>query len=215
MACVYKLTRADGLEYIGITKKLKKRLWSHKRSNRFKDSPIADLVILFEGTYEECDTLEEKYIEKYGTFRHGLNMTNRGKGKNLTDRFNTLGYKFSAASRNKMSESSKRRVRETGYKHSEDTKAAWSELRKGKAWGPIKIDPVRVVSEWNAFSPAPEDMMHLIAPKTIGTGTEMFRNGKEFSYERGKLALFKRSKSEEYSVSPQAIFRVLSNASCI
>ncbi len=36
MAIIYKLTREDGLEYIGVTVNLVKRLNKHKHSRRFE-----------------------------------------------------------------------------------------------------------------------------------------------------------------------------------
>ena len=136
MAYVYKITREDGLEYIGITNRLKKRLNEHKNSKRFAALKIQTVEILFEGEYEECERLEESFIIKFNTFYNGLNMTNKGKGKSDTEKFNTLGYKFSDESRRKMSASSKLRgPRPTGYKHAQETKDNWSKLRKGKSMG--------------------------------------------------------------------------------
>jgi hypothetical protein len=135
-------------------------------------------------------------------------MTNRGKGKNLTDKFNTLGYKFSDESRKKMSEKSKARIREKGYKFSDETKAAWSELRKGKVWGPVKIDARQLVEDWKMFNPSLTEMEHLLSPKIID-GQRFFKNGRLFTYNKGKLSLFKDIKSKEYNVTPQAIKRII------
>lgn len=167
--------------------------------------------ILFEGTYEECDSLEEYFINLHDTFKHGLNLTNRGKGKNLSDKFNTYGYKFSEESKAKMSESAKQRTdRPTGYTHSAYTKQKWSELRKGKAWCPIKIEPSKLINEWNDFNPSIEDMEALIA---VSTGdVPKFKNGRPFSFIRAKLILFRNCKSKEYGVTTAAITQVISNA---
>lgn len=209
MACVYKLTREDGLEYIGITTNLPKRLKFHNKSHRFSELAICNVEILFEGNYDECDALEEEFIIKYDTFKNGLNLTNRGKGKNLSDKFNTFGYKFSEDSKLKMSISAKaREERPTGYRHSVETKQHWSELRKGKVWGPSKIDPNILADEWKDFTPIMKDMEHLISIRPDGI---FFKNGRPFTYTRGKLVLFKRLKSKEYGVTPEAIKRIITN----
>jgi hypothetical protein len=210
MAFVYKLTRNDGLAYIGITENLKKRILHHKRSSRFAENSLDRVEILFEGTYEECDVLEEYFINLHDTFKNGLNLTNRGKGKNLSDKFNTYGYKFSEVSKAKMSESAKNRTdRPTGYTHSADTKQKWSELRKGKVWRPIKIEPTKLIDEWNNFNPSMEDVEALMKFKG---DVPKFKNGRPFSFIRAKLILFRNWKSKEYGVTTVAITRIISNA---
>ena len=211
MAIVYKLTRSDGLEYIGVTKNLRKRLNSHKNSKRFSEKTIVQVQVLFDGDYVECEALEEKFIEQYGTYTNGLNLTAKGKGKSETCRFNTLGYKFSDESRKRMSESSKARTdRPKGYRHTAETKAKWSERRRGKVWGPVKIDKDKLISEWHAFSPTLEDMKHMVL-SVSEDGDVRFKNGKKFSYTRGKLVLFKKAKSIEYNTTPEAIKRIITD----
>lgn len=157
MAVIYKLTREDGLEYIGITKRLKERLADHAKSPRFSKSKLAKHEILFEGTYDECETLEEVFIEKYDTFNRGLNCTRRGKGRSECDGFNTTGFVFSDESRMKMSAAAKARgPNNTGMVHSELTKKRWSEIRRGKIWAPVKIDPETLINMWNSFTITPE-----------------------------------------------------------
>lgn len=212
MAVIYKLTREDGLGYIGITTNLGKRLSSHRRSKRFSELKIQSTDILFEGTYEECDALEEKYIQEHDTFKNGLNLTNKGKGKNDTDKFNTYGYKYSEESKKKMSESAKSRTdRPTGYSHSDETKKKWSELRKGKVWGPTKLDKDQIISDWNDYNPSLQDMQELISKTNNKDGKSYFKNGREFSYMKGKLVLFKRIKSKEYGVTPEAIKGIIND----
>jgi len=46
MNLVYKLTREDNLCYIGLTLNLKKRIYEHKRSVRFKELKIINIEIL-------------------------------------------------------------------------------------------------------------------------------------------------------------------------
>lgn len=124
MAVVYKLTREDGLEYIGIAKNFKNRLIQHKNhSDLFKDLKIKKYEFLFEGTYQECYDLEEHFIAKYDTFNNGLNKTKHGKGYSNTPKFTTLGKVFSEESKQKMSEARKRFF-ENGGKN-------WSMLNSG------------------------------------------------------------------------------------
>lgn len=210
MACIYKLRRGDGLEYVGITTNLKKRLNSHKNSKRFSEYKISDVMILFEGTYAECDMLEESFIRKYDTFKAGLNLTDKGKGKANTTKFNTMGYKFSDESRLKMSISGKlRKNRRTGYRHSDEVKKNWSELRKGKAWGPIKIDKEKLLVEWKMYAPSIDEMCDLFFIDK--NGIRRFKNNKIFNYTSGKLLLFQRIKHKEYNVTKEAIKSVIKN----
>lgn len=102
MNCIYKITRSDNLEYIGITNNLKIRLNSHKKSLRFQQG-IKKVEILFEGCYEDCQDGEEIYISIFDTYKNGLNVTPHGKGNHYdSSKFNTFGFKFSKSSREKM-----------------------------------------------------------------------------------------------------------------
>lgn len=109
MPVIYKITRTDGLQYIGIAKNFKSRLGAHRRSKRFEIG-ISDAVILFEGEWDKCNELEAAYIQKYDTFTQGLNLTPQGKGRNESSKFNTFGYRFSEASRKKMSDAKKGKI---------------------------------------------------------------------------------------------------------
>ncbi len=169
--------------------------------------------ILFEGTYEECDALEEKFIQEYDTFRNGLNLTDKGKGKNDTDKFNTYGYIYSEESKKKMSESAKnRKDRPKGYRHSDETKKKWSDLRKGRVWGVVKLDKNQIISDWNNYNPSLDDMQDLISKTNNKDGNTYFKNGREFSYEKGKLVLFKRIKSKEHGVTEEAIKGIINES---
>ena len=110
---VYIITRSDGLQYVGITVNLNTRMKSHMRSSRFSQG-IESIEILYEGTYSEASDLEEYFIQKYDTYKSGLNLTSSGKGKNDTEKFNTYGHKYSLKSRKKMSDSAKVRVARDG-----------------------------------------------------------------------------------------------------
>lgn len=162
MAVVYKLTREDGLSYIGIAKDFQTRYKEHVSSRRFSKLKIKDYEILFEGDWSECDLLEEKYIKDYGTYKHGLNCTPTGKGKNPNCKFNTYGFVFSEESKQKISNSMKGKLAGVknpmyGKHHSEATKVRWSELRKGISWRPLKIDPEKLREDFGKFSPTIED----------------------------------------------------------
>ena len=60
---VYKITRSDGLSYIGITLDLKKRVKDHLRTKRFA-AGIERVETLFAGPYSECVRLEPFFVGK-------------------------------------------------------------------------------------------------------------------------------------------------------
>jgi hypothetical protein len=133
MPVVYKLTRADGLEYIGITVNFKQRVKDHTKSARFQQG-ITYTEILFESAdYSECEERETYFINYYDTYHSGLNMTPTGKGKNLDCKFNTLGMQMSDQTRQKISAAHKGKISwNRGKQHTEKTKHHWSVVRKGK-----------------------------------------------------------------------------------
>lgn len=135
MPCVYKITRQDDLEYIGITVNKKVRFKSHEKSKRF-ESGIKYIEILAEvDSYEEAEELEEFFIDKYNTYECGLNLTPKGKGLNEDCKFNTFGHKFSEESRKRMSDAAKKRIEKYGPNKptfTEETRKKLSEQRKGK-----------------------------------------------------------------------------------
>lgn len=152
MAVVYKLTRDDGLEYIGITIRLKDRVRDHEKSPRFSVNKLERVEVLYEGEYEECSRLEEVFIEKYNTYHTGLNCTRRGKGISECDKFNTKGFVYSSESRRKMSESAKRRTdRLRGFHHSTETREHWSNVRRGICFGKKKLDDAAVCEAYSNF----------------------------------------------------------------
>lgn len=134
MTYVYKITRIDGLEYIGITNRLNARINEHSKSSRFSLG-VSKFEVLDEcSTYKEAELKEEYYIEKYNTHKHGLNLTSDGKGLNGKCDFNTLGFKFSSDSRAKMSVSAKARGVPCGRVVSKETREKMSKVRKGKSF---------------------------------------------------------------------------------
>ena len=133
---VYKLIREDNQIYIGITVNFKARLSAHKKSKRFSELKIKEYEILYEcDTYEEAEILEEEMIKKYNSFYNGLNESINGKGNHLSKKFNTLGFKFSEDSKQKMKDNhwSKSGIESywTGKNHSEETKEKISKSKSG------------------------------------------------------------------------------------
>lgn len=136
---VYKITRDDGKLYIGTTIKdrIKNRISQHKGSERFRGHTFT-LEVLEESTSKEyIDMKEVHYINMFDTINKGLNKSIDGKGNHLAPNFTTFGYKYSAKSRKKMSQSAKKRIQMLGVpfkgkKHSEETINRLSKKRKGR-----------------------------------------------------------------------------------
>jgi hypothetical protein len=217
---VYKITRNDGLEYVGITINPKARKKSHLKSMRFAIG-IKDFKILKEcGTYKEAERLEEVYIQQFDTYENGLNLTLTGKGLNDIEKFNTYGHKFSEKSKKKMSESAKKRGLNVpiGFKHSEDTKKHWSNIRKNKVYGPIKLtreqwlelytefkeDRIQFESEYIARFVKKTQKLNVchIAFSELKSG-----NGKPLTKE----TLYSNYYAEKFNVTPQAIRVIFKN----
>ena len=145
MPVVYKITREDGLEYIGVTTNIRSRLSSHKKSLRFSKFGIKEYSILYESDeYEECLKQETYYIKVFNTYKSGLNVTKDGKGLNGEEcKFNTLGYVFSEDSRKKMSISRKKFFANTTRRwkrtYTTEERELMSTNAKGKITGPVKL----------------------------------------------------------------------------
>ena len=172
--CVYKITRNDDLEYIGITTNLNDRIYRHSKSKRFKEGIKTVEVLEDFSTYQEAELKEEFYIQKYNTYRYGLNITPDGKGKNKDTKFSTFGMKHSSETKKKIGLRTKNRPNGMlGKKHSKSTKESWSKLRKGKVWGPVKFRESKV-----------RDILNLYAtsPSISGVG-ETQKNGKKLPYD--------------------------------
>jgi hypothetical protein len=153
MPVVYKITRTDGLEYVGITVNAKRRFVQHAKSKRF-EMGIEKTVILWEGeSYEEAEDLEEYYIDLFNTYINGLNVTPTGKGLNGHCKFNTLGYVYTDASRAKMSEKAKGRIPwNKGRPHSNETRELFRAQRKGKPAKNKKITDEQVSDMLTAYN---------------------------------------------------------------
>ena len=142
---VYKLTRQDGLEYIGITKRLYHRIFLHKQSMRFKEFPIVKVEILANcDDYSLAEKLEEEYIQQFDTYKNGLNLTKNGKGREQENiKFNTLGMRHSPETIAKIKAKHwKTKGMDNpfkGRKHKDETKEVWSKKRRGRAHGYKKL----------------------------------------------------------------------------
>lgn len=215
MNIVYKITRSDGKEYVGISKQFAYRIQQHKRSKRFEIG-IANISILAEcETYEEAENLETYYISVYDTYNNGLNETLNGKGNHNSPKFNTKEYKFSEASRKKMSENhwSKRGFVSgmKGKNHTSETKLSWSNKRKGKVWGPTKIDADDIRKSYGVISFSLEDALPLIkkTSRDIATLENMYEmkmtSGHPLTYD----VLFRKHFAKKYSVTTNAIRRLM------
>lgn len=153
-AYVYKITRVDDLEYIGITVNLNKRFADHSRSQRFSLG-IKNIEILKEcDTYEEAEDLEEYYVSLYDTFNSGLNLSINGKGNHLCSSFTTKGFKYSDESRKKMSEKAKARgISDNCLKacRSKESRRKQSAKRKGICWSPQKLTQEQIDEMMNGL----------------------------------------------------------------
>ena len=134
---IYKLTRDDGMRYIGTTTSLrfKNRMSQHRTTERFRNRTF-EWEILVQSSDKAILHKEKDYITEYNTLSpHGLNKTWSGKGSGHdSPKFTTSGYQYSDESRKNMSESAKRRCQRdvrVGWSHSEETKQRWKRIRKG------------------------------------------------------------------------------------
>ena len=96
-----------------------------------------------ENIHEVAEILEEEMIKKYNSFYNGLNESINGKGNHLSKKFNTLGFKFSEDSKQKMKDNhwSKSGIESywTGKNHSEETKEKISKSKSGIYYHKRKI----------------------------------------------------------------------------
>tara|TARA_R110000868_G_scaffold79604_35_gene226509 strand:+ start:4938 stop:5417 length:480 start_codon:yes stop_codon:yes gene_type:complete len=134
---IYKLTRADGKIYIGTTdtERFKNRMYQHKSTERFRDTTFT-VEIIKQSTDIAVFREEEQFISEHNSLTpNGLNLTHSGKGcGHDSPHFTTRGYRYSEESRLKMSASAKLRCAKhvrVGWTHSDETKAKWSQMRKG------------------------------------------------------------------------------------
>jgi predicted GIY-YIG superfamily endonuclease len=179
---IYKITRSDLLEYIGITVDIPRRMYYHKKSQRFQNHSILKVEVLAESdNYEEAQYIERLMVEEYDTYRNGLNLTEGGQGRSDTTKFNTFGYTFSKSSKNKMrAKSIERSAGATLQKWKIDNpkkvKIAIAKMRATKQGKPnrILIDPncVRQMVD-----------LYIARPDIEDVGTTL-KNGKILTYDR-------------------------------
>mgnify|MGYP003588471810 CR=1 FL=1 len=99
---VYKITRSDGLEYIGTTINPNKRLREHLKSKRFDSGILKFEIVDQTEDYQTALKLEEDYITEFDTYKNGLNLTPNGGKLKDNGKFNTKGIKFSDETKDKM-----------------------------------------------------------------------------------------------------------------
>ena len=211
---IYRVTRADGLSYIGNTLDYKKRMRDHAKTARFANG-IASHEILFTGPYSECERLEEFFIDMYDTWKSGLNVTNDGKGKNPNTRFNTFGMPCLPETREKISSANKgRRSGLPGPKHSDEQKKKWSRMRSGRVWGrQVLTESVvrEIASAFDSFSPSVEEIAEKLAPRyraafiagMVSVEECRLTTGLPYSPRRH----FANTICEAYGVTPNAIMK--------
>jgi predicted GIY-YIG superfamily endonuclease len=99
---VYKVTRSDGLEYVGTTVNLNKRISEHAKTKRFESGILKFEVLDQTEDYQHALSLEEEYISKFDTYKNGLNLTPNGGKLDDDGKFNTFGMKFDETTKTKM-----------------------------------------------------------------------------------------------------------------
>lgn len=197
---VYKVTRSDRLSYIGITNDLHKRLGQHRRTKRFSSHPILFVEILAEyQTREEALLNEACFIAEHQTFEKGLNETISGAGcGHGSPLFTTLGYKYSAKSRQKMREAwverKKRGDVRRGFTHSEETKRKMSLRKRGRS-KPIKFTEEAVKQIL---------LVYKEYPNISGVG-RCPRSGHVVTYERA----FSKQFAKRFNMTPVYLYNII------
>lgn len=201
---VYKLTRSDGLVYIGSTtkKSYKNRMRSHKASKRMKGYTFTHEIVATCSNYEDNLIIEEDMIGKYDSYKNGLNLTFDGTGNNYSKNFTTKGFKYSKESREKMSKAAKGRIPwNKGKKNcfSKETIERFSKVRKGVPGRPQKLTMEKVVAIKKLYSSKPD----------IDNVGVIQRNGKPLSYDQA----FSKWQCKTYDVSEVTIRNIIQNKS--
>jgi predicted GIY-YIG superfamily endonuclease len=174
MVYVYKITRADNLEYIGITKNLNNRITYHQKSKRFSIGIKCYEILDEVESYHDAEILEEIRIKQYNTWKAGLNVTSDGKGLNGNCNFNTLNYKFRDESIKRMSESAKKRgPNNKGIPHKQETKNKISMTKKAQGGTPKKLTKAKVDEIYSLYDSRP----------WLENANKIKKNGVKMSYE--------------------------------
>lgn len=212
---VYRIIREDMLSYIGTTVDIKRRIWQHNRTPKFSEKKMLDYEILFEGDYYNCLKMEEFFIKKYDTFKNGLNMTEHGRGKNETTKFNTYERKHTEETKKKISEKSKLKKARSGWKHSDESKEKMSKKRKGVVpKHMVKIqDKGSLINSFIGFEYDVYDVLPFLKTtqqreyeeKNTINGDLKFKNG----HSVNKFRVFSLLYSEKLNVTSNCIKRIL------
>ncbi len=197
---IYLITRSDGQLYVGTTdsKNIKNRMYGHKRSNRFEGFTFKYKIIA-QSEDEKIHDLEEYYITKYDSFQNGLNESKDGKGNHLAPNFTTKGFKFSDASRKKMSVTRKRLLKEGKIKMpyfipNEEKRLQLSKKRKGIQFAPLKFSDIIMKQLKNLYKSRPKLKSGFIC-----------KNGKIMNYERA----FAKKYGPIFKMTPNFVFNFL------
>jgi len=192
---IYLLTRSDGQLYVGTTDSygIRRRMLAHQKSKRFMGFDF-DIQILVESKDISVHDREKEFIETYKTLTpNGLNLSIDGKGNHLSKNFSTTGYKFSEESRRKMSIASKKRIRPTGWKHSDGIKARWKTIRKNKCYKKPKLSK----EQWDLLLELWESQPELILK------TSQNRN---ITYERA----FAKTYAQQFNLTANGLWSIVS-----
>lgn len=208
---LYLITRDDGQQYVGITidYRIKQRMAQHRLSPKFKDHKFTFEILLEDDNRKIIEDAEIKAVEKYDTFFNGLNSTFSGKGQHHnSSKFNTLGFKFSKKSREKMSISAKTRAAREGFaERSRRSKIIWSDLSRREALSKQKIgkrSKLRKLSETELLQLQEE--FKKFEHKSIGTKS---KNGKVLTKHR----LFSNIKGEQLGLTGTGMYGYVSKFS--
>lgn len=206
MTVVYKLTRADGLEYIGIAKNFKSRLWKHKRSERFSELPIIKYEILKEfSNYEDALLFEKHSIDFYNTYVNGLNKTIDGSGNHKRPSFTTRGRKLSEETKKKIQQASiknqQQKYAQRWYNSlSEEEKRKKHENHSKKTKG--KPKPTKIKKEIIV------DLFTEYAKQPILNGVNTIqKNGKMLTYDRA----FSKKYSKLFGINYRQTYLLITN----
>lgn len=196
---VYKITRDDGLEYIGKSQNIKNRICVHRKTERFKDHQFS-FEILFESTdHNKILDMEEYYIKHFDTFNKGLNESRNGRGNHNSKNFTTLGMKYSEESKAKIKANhwSKKGIRPAnlGKSHSEETRQKMSKDRKGKS-SHSKLSLTEI-----------EAILMLYKSRPILTYGYVGQNGKLLSYDRA----FSNKFATQFNLTSTGLFNIITD----
>lgn len=151
---LYLITRDDDKKYVGITidYRIKQRMAQHRHSSKFRGHSFTFKILLENEDRNIIEEAETKAVQEYDTFNNGLNATFGGKGhQHNSKKFNTLGFRFSEKSKEKMSQAAKARAKREGYEiRSSRSRAVWKDLSRRKRLSEKKKgqrSPLRKISD--------------------------------------------------------------------